>query len=290
MIFKLIYKDKKINMYLKEFENVEVILTHCTQPKKWEKTLNFKPELNKIYLVHWSLLKTKKDRIKFIKVKCDDCEKIFERKIRDLDLNNNYHLCGECQNKGDRNGMFGKKNGNKQKLACKKWIKDNGSPFTWDSVKQKIKEKQSETTKKIVEKTTGQKRSEDIKRKMSISMINAIKNGRLKTWNNIKIKQYNGIDYQGSYELNFLKFVENKNKLHLIERGPRISYYLNGMEHNYYVDYKIKNTNIVFEIKSSYYWKKKEEINILKKKAAEKEYEYHLIINKNYKGIENLFI
>ena len=263
-------------MYLKEFENVEIILKHYSQPSRWEKTLGFKPELNKIYWIHWSLLKTKKDyRRRFIKIKCDDCNDIIERRIRDLDPNNYHHLCNKCMNKGERNGMYGKENSEKQKLAHHEWIEKNGNPFTWESSIKKIKEKN--VWLKVAEKNRGKKRTQETKNLMSSSAIKAFKEGRripTKSWGKIKIRQYNGIDYQSKYELNFLKFLELINKFHLIERGPRISYYLNDIEHNYYVDYKIKNTDIVFEIKSTYYWEKYLKLNEIKKIESEKNYQY----------------
>lgn len=55
-----------------------------------------------------------------------------------------------------------------------------------------------------------------------------------------------------------------------------------------YVDYCIKNTNIVFEIKSDYYWKKSLGVNLLKKKFTEKIYEYYLIINNKFKILDNI--
>jgi Na+/phosphate symporter len=50
----------------------------------------------------------------------------------------------------------------------------------------------------------------------------------------------------------------------------------------------IKNTNIVFEIKSTYIWKKYYEKNILKKEAAEKLYQYHLIMDNNFEILLSL--
>lgn len=281
-------------MYLKEFENVEIILKHYSQPSRWEKTLGFKPELNKSYSVHWSLLKTKKDyRRKFIKIKCDDCEKIFEKSIRNLDSDNNYHLCCECIKKGERNGMYGKENSEKQKLAHHKWMEKNGNPFTWESVKKIIKEKEKETTKKRLLKVIGQKRSEETKLKMSLSSLRSFKEGRSKPntgWGKITIRQYNGIDYQSTYELNFLKYLESINKFHLIERGPRISYIdLDEKEHNYFIDYRIKNTDIVFEIKSTYVWNKHITTNENKQKYAEKLYDYYIVMDNNFEDVNKLF-
>lgn len=128
---------------------------------------------------------------------------------------------------------------------------------------------------------------------MSLLAINSFKNGTRKPnsgWGKVTIKQYNGIDYQSTYELKFLKYLESLKKLHLIERGPRISYLdSDGKEHNYYIDFKIKNTNIVFEIKSSYIWNKHKTINEIKQKTASGLYNYNLVIDNKFKDIEKIF-
>lgn len=75
-----------------------------------------------------------------------------------------------------------------------------------------------------------------------------------------------------------------------LSRGPKIEYIdLLGNQHTYFSDFKIKNTSIVFEIKSSYTWEKNLEINLLKKQAAEKLYDYYIVINNNFKKIKPLF-
>jgi hypothetical protein len=132
---------------------------------------------------------------------------------------------------------------------------------------------------------------QEIKDKISKSSIESFKAGRRKVssgWGNIKIKNYNGIDYQSSYELRFLKFLESINKLNIIERGPIISYFVDDKEHTYHSDFRIKNSNIVFEIKSTYVWNRKLETNLLKKEAAEKIYQYFIILDNNFQKIESI--
>jgi len=101
--------------------------------------------------------------------------------------------------------------------------------------------------------------------------------------------EYKGLKYQSKYELNFIKYLESSNKIHLIEHGPSISYIdIDGKERTYFIDFKIKNTNIVFEIKSNYYWNKKIKTNILKKETASKIYDYYLIMDNNFSELDNL--
>jgi hypothetical protein len=279
-------------MYIEEYEYIEVVLTNNSQISKWLKKLDFIPEINKPFFVHWSKLKTTTYRRKKIKLKCDECLNIFEKDTRNLEVDNKYHLCNSCMKKGKNNPQYGKEKTDAQKNAHKKWMEENGNPFTWESVKKKLKEKQEETTKKVVSKITGTKRTKETRKKMSESIRLAYKEGRLKPgtgYNNIRVKKYKGLHYQGTYELKFLKYVESFGKLYLIERGPNIQYELEDGEHTYLVDYMIKNTNIIFEIKSSYYWKKNESVNIIKKEYAEKSYEYNLVINNNFSKIEKYF-
>lgn len=105
----------------------------------------------------------------------------------------------------------------------------------------------------------------------------------------IYTKQYKNIDYQSSYELKFLLFVDELGMLDLIERGPKIIYKdKENKEHSYFSDFKIKNSNIVFEIKSTYTWKKNLEINLLKKEASEKIYNYILVFDNKFNKIKKI--
>ena len=93
------------------------------------------------FYVEWYLLKSSQLRGSKIKVKCDDCAKIIEKRICDLDINNNVHFCKNCVLKGDRNPWYGKTMHENSKKGLKKWLEENGNPFTWESSKKKIKEK-----------------------------------------------------------------------------------------------------------------------------------------------------
>jgi len=279
-------------MFVKEFEEIEIVLKTKKQCLKWTEKLGYTPYINKPFLVHWSKLTTTTFRRLKLKVKCDGCNNIIERDTRNFNINSNYHLCNSCLKLGDKNPQFGKPKTKTQKENHKKWMKENGNPFSWDSVKLKLKDKQTETTRKTVSKIIGLKRSEETRKKMSESIKKAYKTGILKSgngYNNIKCKLYKNIIYQGSYELNFLKFVEKYNKLNIITRGPRIPYFINDVEHTYIVDYMIKDTDIIFEIKSSYYWKKHKEINTIKMEYAKQDHIFNLVMDNNFNEIEKYF-
>lgn len=95
---------------------------------------------------------------------------------------------------------------------------------------------------------------------------------------------------QYGFELKFLQYIDVVlNKIHLIDRGPSISYNINDKPHTYFIDFIIKGTNCVFEIKSKYFWNKSKEINIIKKYEAEKLYNYNLIIDNDFSNLMEIF-
>lgn len=275
-------------MYIKEFEMIEITISDISKTK-WEKKIGKLIENNNVIL-HWSLLKGTTFRTKSISVICDDCKTIHDRRIRDLDVMNNIHYCKLCYNKGDRNVMYGTICSDKNKIATKKWLCENGNPFTWESSKEKIRIKNPWV--KISLSNKGKKRTEETKELQSKSAILAFKEGRRSPtsgWSKKYVSDYKGIKYQSKYELNFLLYLESIGKLFDIENGPVVPYIdIDGREHMYFIDFKIKNKNIVFEIKSSYYWEKKLETNILKQKAASEVYNYHLIMDNNFNKIEDI--
>ena len=247
---------------------------------------------NDVNLVHWSLLKSTTFRTLFIKVKCDDCGVIFERRIRDLSLSQEIHYCKSCKCSGDRNVNYGKPASENSKLAVKKFMAIHGNPFTWESSKEKIKEKKPWL--KAHEKNKGSKRTTEQKERMSEAAKQAFKKGTRipnKRWGVTKIRTYKEIDYQSSYELKFIKLVEDIGLLKYLDRGPIIEYFdLENKFHNYFSDFKLKNSDIVFEVKSTYTWEKNLEINLIKKVEAEKHYDYHLILDNKFKKVKKILL
>src|SRR3972149_738130 len=277
-------------MYIKEFEELEIELPNSCRLSDWTKKLGYCPELNTPIKVHWALLKTTRFRTLKLTLKCDDCDAVHNRRIRDLDSKKTIHYCNKCFNKGKRNGMYGVPPNENFKLAAKKLLEEKGNPFTWETSKEKIKK--ANGWAKIAILNTGKKRTQETKDKLSKATLLSYKEGRQKPgkrWGKIFTKQYKEIDYQSSYELKFLLYVESFNLLNLIERGPIINYNdANGITHSYFSDFTIKNSNIVFEIKSTYIWENNLEINLLKKEAAEKEYDYILVMDNRFKNVKKI--
>ena len=127
-------------MYIKEYENLEIILHDNSRLNDWIKKIGYIPELNTPIKVHWSLLRTTKFRTLKLSVKCDDCQIIHTKRIRDLNPNKNIHYCNKCFNKGERNGMFGVPPNKNFLLGAKKLLEQKGNPFTWESTKKAAKE------------------------------------------------------------------------------------------------------------------------------------------------------
>ena len=127
---------------------------------------------------------------------------------------------------------------------------------------------------------------------MSESAITAFKNGNRKVtngWGVVRTKVYKGLPYQSKNELKFIKYFESIVLFDLLDRGDIVIYHdKNNKEHTYHPDFKIKNTDLVFEIKSLYLWNKFLETNLLKKEAAEKLYDYHVIIDNDFTNIKKI--
>ena len=100
----------------------------------------------------------------------------------------------------------------------------------------------------------------------------------------LRLKEYNGLKYQGTYELDFLKFCEKNNIK--VERGKTIKFIMHSQNKIYYPDYYLPEYNLICEIKSDYYYQKYLNKNILKEKTAiENGFNFKFIINKNYDSL-----
>jgi len=100
-----------------------------------------------------------------------------------------------------------------------------------------------------------------------------------------KMKKYKNTDlyYQGSYEKDFLVLCDKLNIFQSIKRGCAIRYNMNGKNLIYFPDFFIENENLLIEIKSSYWYNKHKEKNLIKEKTCkELGFRYFLILDKNY--------
>jgi hypothetical protein len=97
---------------------------------------------------------------------------------------------------------------------------------------------------------------------------------------------YNDIKYQGSYELDFLKFCDKNNIL--VKRGFSINY-LFDRKRTYHSDFFIPKYNLICEIKSKYYYSQYLDLNEAKKsECINQGYNFIFIIDKNYSELLNL--
>jgi hypothetical protein len=271
-------------MYIPEFEKIEIKINNARNKGFYKKLINKEVEYGEIYNIHWSLLQKSSHRRDKIKVKCDECGEIFSKELRSLKSDINIHYCIKCYRNGERNPIFGKPQHPNTAKGIKKFLDEYGNPFSWESSKQKIKEK-----RKFQVMNKGWHHSEDTRKKMSVGIRLAYKEGRKIPsirWGTSKMGFYKNLGYQSSYELKFLKYCEERGILDQIERGPKIQYKgLDESMHTYFVDYKLKNSKKIFEIKSSYIYNKRKKENQLKQNAASKLYDYYLIMDNNFKNL-----
>lgn len=241
--------------------------------------------------IDWKVLRTTaKYRNLKIELQCDDCKTSFLRRIRGF-KNLENHFCKNCILKGERNYAFGKPASEASKIATSAWIKKYGNPLLRKEVQDKLRIiKPWEIAHK---KNLGSKRSIETKIKMSNSAIEAFKKGTRKPssgWGNVITRNYKHLTYQSTYELKFIKYVESLGYIDSLIDGPTISYFdVTNKERLYYIDFQIKKTDVVFEIKSFYTWKKNLKTNLKKKKEAEKKYKYYIIKDNRFNKIKSIF-
>jgi hypothetical protein len=98
-----------------------------------------------------------------------------------------------------------------------------------------------------------------------------------------KLKEYKGIKYQGTYELDFLEFCNSIEILDKINKIKSIKYNFNDKQKYYHPDFYIEELNLIVEVKSDYYYNLHLEKNLCKEKSCiERGYDFIFIINKDY--------
>lgn len=194
-----------------------------------------------------------------IKVKCDVCGKLTETECRYYwkSFNNGkYYACSsECSYKKHKNTMldkYGVDHNMKLQRCLDQRVETYQKNYGVDNPTQ---------NKEILEK--------------ALHSSNKIKNYK-------KTELY----YQGTYELDFLKNYYDKIK---IENGKSIKYIHNNENKYYLPDFYLPNYNLVIEIKSTYYYKLHEQLNISKKEYTLKNgYNFIIIMDKNYDEFNKL--
>lgn len=98
-----------------------------------------------------------------------------------------------------------------------------------------------------------------------------------------KMKYFNDIRYQGTYELDFLTHCNDNGYLDKISKVKSIKYTFENNNKVYHPDFYIEELNLIIEIKSDYYYNLYLDKNIEKRKSCiEKGYNFLFIINKDY--------
>jgi hypothetical protein len=101
-----------------------------------------------------------------------------------------------------------------------------------------------------------------------------------------RIKPYENVTYQGTYELDFLLNFYNILK---IENPPSIKYKYQDKSKVYHPDFYLPDYNLIVEIKSNYIYELHKERNECKKLSViENGYNFIFIIDKNYTHLKEL--
>ncbi len=96
---------------------------------------------------------------------------------------------------------------------------------------------------------------------------------------------YDDLDYQGSYELDFLERYYNKVR---IEKINPVQYILNENIHYYHPDFYLPDYNLIVEVKSTYTYNYDLDRNLAKKEYSIKEgYNFIFIIDKDYNELDS---
>lgn len=94
-----------------------------------------------------------------------------------------------------------------------------------------------------------------------------------------KCKRFKGLNYRGTYELDFLKNFYDVG----IDNAPSINYIFENKDKIYFPDFYYKPLNLIIEIKSCYTYEKYIDKNKAKGKSCiEQGYNYILILDKKY--------
>lgn len=267
-------------------ETIKIEVKSKLTKTRLNKQYNLNCNVDDIVDVPWRDFKTSSHRRVKILIECDNCKNQFYRRLRDI-KDENEILCAKCGKLGVKNPRFGKPAHPNSIKGTIKWMKENGNPFSNPEISNNIKSRWYEIHK--IPPMSGHKHSEETKQKQSDIALRQFVTGERKIshrYGKIYTRYYKDIKYQSSNELKFLKYVDELGYLDFIDRGPRISYLYEGKYHSYFIDYMIKNTDVVFEIKSNYTWNKNIVVNALKKEFAEKKYKYNLIIDNKFDDIK----
>lgn len=173
------------------------------------------------------------------------------------------------------------------------YTKKISSPFSDPNIRKKsqntLKKRYGVLHNSYIPETVLNRKATCVKRYgvESPSQCKEIFEKQLKSRRLIKKFRNTDLTYQGSYELDFLEKFYDKID---IENGPSIPYLFEGKNKVYHSDFYIPSLNLIVEIKSDYILTLDKEINHKKQSVVDYGYKYILILNKNYKELEDVVI
>ena len=234
-------------------------------------------------------LATKRDyRRKQIKCKCDDCNKIFYKRL-DIAVKTNAKYCKYCICKGNRSYLWNKhlSEETKKKISNASKGEKNGFYGKTHSKEHCEKRRQLMLGNKC---HYGCRNTPKQLKHISDGVIRGYKNGtRAKTHGNSLKGEYKNIIYQSSYELELLKHLDKYHVLNDIKRGPTIQYIgLDRKQHSYLSDYYIERLDFVIEVKSTHFWNLDLDTHKLKIEATKKLHNVLIVLDNNFLELDKL--
>jgi hypothetical protein len=237
-----------------------------------------------------------------INTKCDICgyekQQMYKTYNYSIQLSGEYH-CFSCARK-DAQRTCVKKYGGISPMCSKKVLKKREQGFL--KKYGYVTNLMCEETKEKIRKTNLLKygcenvsQNEKIKQKkkdtclLNHGVVNPLKNSDIffkQQVSSYKCKEYNGVFYRGTYELDFLiKYNDKYN----ITNGISVEYIYNGENKIYHPDFYIEEFNLIVEIKSDYTYGYNVDMNESKKKSClDKGYNFIFIINKDYTELNKI--
>lgn len=267
-----IKKEIKIQDYYLSFKNNKYGCNKC-------KSINYKKTMLEKYGVENGF------QLKEIKEQSKETKKI---KYGDKNYNNRKKSIETCISK------YGVENPQQNEKIKEKTENTNLKKYGYNRPAQNLNvQEKSKNTKKLRYGDEFFNNSIKFKKTMleKYGVVSPMKNYELMIKSQItglKRKKFKNTElyYQGTYELDFL--LKYFNKIN-IEKGKSIKIIYNNKNTIYYSDFFIPNKNLIIEIKSSYWYKKYYDKNIIKQNTClNLGYNYIIIIDKSYNELELL--
>ena len=290
-----------------KYKKVEIVISASNYKKYVDKYGPFNNK-EKIIIDIKDLSKNSRVRVTTICELCKSENEVYYQNYNKQIKKGGYYCCHKCSSRKQKESM--EKNGSKyflqEKEKYKKIMLENygvDNPSKIDEIKET-------RSKRLQNKSYQQKMLDGVKEKYNIDNVSKLEDIKTKkeetcfknygvrnpiqseyifyksqkSGKKIKYHENTKLYYRGSYEKDFLDYCFDNGIS--VEKGITIEFVYNNKKKVYHSDFYIRNINTVIEIKSSYYYHKFEDLNIVKmNETINKGYNHLFIIDKNYNDL-----